>query len=180
VPGTVDSDEPAIARPQIDAPLPVFIIGWGTVIIAVLLVVYGGFGINEYLVKARDAKAAIAALEEAASQGALVFQFLLFPVLSIIYALLMLVLAVQFMSLKKWSVAAMQGGGWTGVVLIALMKLNDMFFWCKRASATASFGYYATGLMGDILLMILMILPFAALAEFFKSEHYEKIENIFA
>ena len=179
VPGVVEVDEPVSELPHVETPLPVFIIGWGTIIVAILLIVYGGSGIYEYLAKVKEAKAAIAALEETESPGLLFFQFLLFPALSILYALVMLVFAVQFMSLKRWYVQAMQDGAWAGVVLIALMKVTDMFFWCRRASADASFSYYATGLLGDILMAALWIAPFLALAEFFKSALYEKIERLF-
>jgi len=179
VPGVVEVAEPVAELPQAETPLPVFMVGWGTVIVAILLTVYGGSGIYEYLVKVKEAKAAIAALEETDSTAVLFLQFLLFPALSILYALVMLVFAVQFMSLKRWFAQAMQRGAWAGVVLIALMKVTDMLFWCRRASADASFSYYATGLFGDILMAALWIAPFLALAEFFKSSLYEKIDNLF-
>lgn len=179
VPGVVEVDEPVSEVPHVETPLPVFIIGWGTIIVAILLLVYGGSGIYEYLGKVKEAKAAIAALEETDSPVVLFFQFLLFPALSILYALVMLVFAVQFMALKRWYVKAMQDGARAGVVLIALMKVTDMLFWCRRASADASFSYYATGLLGDILMAALWIAPFLVLAEFFKSALYEKIDDFF-
>jgi len=179
-PGMAVLEESAAELPQVETPLPVFIIGWGTVIVVVLLAVYGGSGINEYLGKMQEAKALIAALEEAESPTALFFQFLLFPVLLILYALVMLVFAVRFMSLKRWCVAAMQKGAWGGVILIALLKITDMIFWCRRASADASFSYYATGLLGDILMAALWLSPFLALAEYFNSDLYEKIDEHFS
>jgi len=172
-------EEAAADLPQAEALLPVLIIGWGTVIVAVLLIVYGGSGIYEYLGKMQEARAALAALEEAESPTALFFQFLLFPVLSILYALVMLVFAVRFMALRRWFATAMQKGAWGGVVLIALMKLTDMIFWCRRASADASFSYYAAGLLGDILMAAVWLAPFLALAEYFNSALYEKIDEHF-
>jgi len=173
-------EEPVTAPAQVDTPLPVFIIGWGTILVALLLIAYGGNGIYEYLGKVRETRAALAAQEEAASPVMLFIQFLFFPVLSIVYALAMLVFAVQFMALKRWFVKAMQGGAWGGVVLIALMKIADMIFWCRRASADASFSYYATGLLGDILLAAVWLAPFLVLAEYFNSTLYEKIDGHFS
>lgn len=180
-PGAVEVTEPAMTLlPRVETPLPVFVIGWGTVLMAVLLTVYGGSGIYEYLGKVKEAQAAIAALEEAEAPATLFFQFLFFPVLAIIYAVVMLVFACQFMALKRKYAKAMQAGAWGGVVLIVLMKATDMLFWCRRASAEASFGYYAAGLFGDVLLAVLWLAPFLALAEFFNSALYEKIADNFS
>lgn len=180
VPGVVEIEEPVKAHQQVEKPLPICIVGWGTIFVAILLIAYGGSGIQEYLVKVKEAKAAIAALEGAASAPTLFFQFLLFPLLSIVYALVMLVFAIQFMSLKKWYAKALRGGAWAGGILIALMKLTDMFFWCRRASADASFSYYAMGLLGDVLMAALWLAPFLVLAEYLDSEMYEKIERAFS
>ncbi len=180
VPGVAEVEEPSKAVPSVETPLPVLIIGWATIIVAILLTVYGGNGINEYLGKVKEAIAAIAALEEAESPVVLFLQFLFFPILLLGYALVMLVLAIQFMSLKRWCVKAMQGGARGGIVLIALMKMTEMFFWCRRASADASLGYYAMGLLGDVLMAALWLAPFLALAEYFKSPLYEEIDKFFA
>jgi predicted Zn finger-like uncharacterized protein len=180
VPGVIESDDDSVAaRPAGETPLPVLIAGWGIIIVSVILVGFGISGIMEYLAKVKEAKAAIAAFEETQSGTALFFQFLLFPVLSIIFSVVMLVFGARFLAMKKWSIAALHNGAWTGVGLLALMKISDMFFWFKRASANAPFGYYAMGMFGDVMLMLLFIAPFIALAEYLKSPLFEKSEELF-
>lgn len=180
VPGVIEVEEqPVAGRPAGETPLPVLIAGWGTIGVALLLIGFGISGIMEYLAKVKEAKAAIDAFEETQSGAALFFQFLLFPVLSIIFSIVMLVFGTQFLAMKKWSIGAMHNGAWTGVGLLVLMKISDMIFWFMRASAEAPFGYYAMGIFGDVMLMILFIAPFIALAEFLKSPLFEKSEELF-
>lgn len=179
VPGVVEVEEKTSVRHSVETPLPVLIAGWGIIIASVLLMVYGGSGVMEYAAKLKEAKAALEALEEAQSGAAMFLQFLFFPAMAIIFSAVMLVLGVQFLGMKKWSVGALQKGAWTGVGLLGLMKVTDMIFWCKRASSAASFGYYAMGLFGDLLVMLLLIAPFLALAEYLKSPLFEKSEDLF-
>jgi len=179
VPGVVEVEEKLSARHSVELPLPVLIAGWGIIIASVLLMVYGGSGVMEYTAKLKEAKAALEALEEAQSGAAMFLQYLFFPAMAIIFSAVMLVLGVQFLGMKKWSIGALQKGAWTGVGLLGLMKVTDMIFWCNRASAAASFGYYAMGLFGDSLVLLLLIAPFLALAEYLKSPLFEKSEDLF-
>lgn len=180
VPGAVSAaDEPVAAGSPPETALPVLIAGWGVIIVSILLTGFGISGIIEYLDKLKEAKAAVEAFEETQSGSALFFQFLVFPVLSIIYSVVMLVFGSQFLAMKKWSIAAMQSGAWAGIGLLSMMKISDMVFWFKRASADAAFGYYAMGILGDLLLMLLFIAPFMVLAEYLKSPLFEKSEEMF-
>jgi len=180
IPGGSEAEEsPAAARPVGETPLPVLIAGWGVIIAAIILVGFGISGIMEYQAKLREMQAALAAFEETPTWSALFFQFLLFPVLSIIFSGFMLVFGSQFLAMKKWSIGAMHNGAWAGVGLFALMKIADIVYWFKRASADAPFGYYAMGIFGDVLLLILFIAPFIALAEYLKSTLFEKSEELF-
>lgn len=180
IPGVVEIAESEIARQQMETPLPVFIVGWGTVALAIAFMIYSGYGISEYLEKVKEVKAALEALENAQSPASLVFQFLLFPVLTMIYAPLMLFFAIKFMSLKKSYTILLKNWAWAGVVLFALMKANDLFFWFSRSSNNVSLSYSAAGLFGDIFIAALLIAPLLALAEFFSSSIFEKIEDLFA
>jgi len=172
-------EESAAARSVAETPLPVLIAGWGTIGVALLLIGFGVSGIIVYLAKVREAQAAIAAFEEAQSGAVLFFQFLLFPVLAIIFSFGMLVAGSRFLAMKKWSIGAMYYGAWTGVGLLVLMKIADMIFWFKRASAEAPVGYYAMGIFGEVMLMLLYSAPFIALAEYLKSTLFEKTEEHF-
>jgi len=172
-------DEPVSARGSVETPLPVLIAGWGTIITTIILISFGISGIMEYQAKVIAAEAAIAALEEAQSSSAIFFQFLLFPLFSILFSLVMLVLGCQFLAMKKWTISAMRNGALAGVGMLALMKLSDIIFWCRRASADASFGYYAMGILGDVMLLVLYIAPFLVLAEYLKSDLFEKYEDLF-
>ena len=172
-------EESAAARSVAETPLPVLIAGWGTIGVALLLIGFGVSGIMEYLAKVREAQVAIAAFEEAQSGAALFLQFLLFPVLAIIFSLGMLVAGSRFLAMKKWAIGAMYYGAWTGVSLLALMKIADMIFWFRRASAEAPIGYYAMGIFGEVMLMLLYSAPFIVLAEYLKSTLFEKTEDLF-
>lgn len=180
IPGGEEVDETRNARQQLETPLPVFIVGWGTVALAIAFIVYSGYGVSEYLERTKDVQAALEALENTQSPTALVFQFLLFPVLTMIYAPVMLFFAIQFMALKRNYTVLLKKGAWSGVVLFVLMKANDLFFWFARSSSDISLSYSAAGLFGDIFMGALLIAPLLALAEFFNSSIFEKIEDLFA
>jgi predicted Zn finger-like uncharacterized protein len=180
IPGGIETEEvPVAARQAGETPLPVLIAGWGIIIAAIILVGFGISGILEYQSKLKEMQAALAAFEETQTGAALFLQFLLFPVLSIIFSVFMLVYGSQFLAMRKWSIGALHNGAWAGVGLFALMKISDIVFWFKRASADAPFGYYAMGIFGDVMLLILFIAPFIALAEFLKSTLFEKSEEMF-
>lgn len=180
VPGVIEIAEDTVAAgPSMETQLPILIAGWGVIAAALILAGFGVSGIMEYLDKLKEAQAAMAAAEETRSGSVLFFQFFLFPTLSVIFAAVLLVFAAQFLAMKKWSISAMQGGAWAGVGLLSLMKISDMIFWFRRASTDASIGYYAMGVFGDVLLLLLYIAPFMALAEYLKSPLFEKSEEMF-
>ena len=180
IPGALEVAASTSARQLVETPLPVFIVGWGTVALAIAFIVYSGYGISEYLEKVKEVKAALDALENAQSPVALFFQFLLFPMLTMLYAPIMLFFAIQFMALKKNYPVLLKKGAWAGIVLFVLMKANDLFFWFFRSSSDVSLSYSAAGLFGDIFMAALLIAPLLALAEFFSSSIFEKIEDLFA
>jgi len=177
--GSEAEEAPVAARPAGETPLPVLIAGWGIILAAIILVGFGISGIMEYQAKLKEMQVALAAFEETPTGTVLFFQFLLFPVLLIIFSVFMLVFGSQFLAMKKWSIGAMHNGAWAGVGLFALMKTADIVFWFKRASADAPFGYYAMGIFGDVMLLLLFIAPFIALAEYLKSTLFEKSEELF-
>lgn len=174
--GTTSS---SIAGPVADAPLPVLVAGWGVIIVSLVVIGIGIGGVVEYLAKAKEAEAALAALEEAPGGPVLFLQYLLFPTLSILVSIGMIFFGTQFLALKKWSINAMLYGAWGVAGILALMKIADMIFWFRRASADASFGYYAMGVLGDVLLMAIYVVPFLVLAEYLKSTLFEKSEELF-
>lgn len=178
IPGTVETATP-FAGSVGDAQLPVLIAGWGVIVASLVIICFGIGGVVEYLAKVKEAQAALEALEGARSGSALFFEYLLFPLLSILLAAVMLFFGAQFLAMKKWSIGAIQYGAWGVAAILALMKISDMIFWFRRASADASFGYYAMGILGDILLMALYVVPFLVLAEYLKSPLFEKSEELF-
>lgn len=162
-----------------DTPLSIMIVGWTTVIVAILLVVYGSSGLLEYAARLKEAKTALLAGEEALSMGELFLKFALFPIGIISYSLGMLFFGSQFLLLRRWALKALAMGAWAGIGLAAVMELTDMVAWCRRASDNASLGYYATGILGGALLAALWILPLLVLAEYLKSEQFAEISNSF-
>lgn len=181
VPGVIEIEETPVApaRPSVELPLPVLASGWGTVAASVFLSVFGINGVMEYSAKMKEAKAAIEAFEAAQSETSIFMQFLLFPSISIIFSIILLVFAIQFLRMQKWSINAMHKGAWAAVALFALMKVNDLIFHFKRASTDSSFSFYAIGIFSELMMMLLLIAPFIVLAEFLKSEHFEKSEKLF-
>lgn len=180
VSGAVEAEDlPAAARPSVELPLPILAVGWGTIAVSLFLLVFGFNGVVEYSAKMKEAKAALAALEAAQSEAAIFMQFLLFPAISIIFSLLLLFFAAQFLRLQKWTVNAMHKGAWATVALIVLMKFNDLVFHFKRAASDSSFSYYALGTFSEMMMMVLLAAPFFVLAEFLQSEHFEKPEKLF-
>ncbi len=160
-------------------PLPVMIVGWITVIAGILLIIYGVSGLLEFAGKLKEAKVAIQAGDEALTTSNLVLEFGIIPAIIIVYSLTMIFFGSQFLLLKRWSLKALGFGAWAGICLAAVMELTDMIAWCRRASDSASIGYYATGILGGVLLAALWIVPLLVLAEYLKSEQFEKAGKSF-
>lgn len=179
-PDVVEPDaELAVQRVSQDLPLPLLCAGWGAVVAALLLAVYGGFGIVEYFAKSAAAKKALEEFENVQSGLEIFFQYMLFPLFLIVYSLPLLIIAILFLKLKKAAIEPLHKFAWGGGILLSAMKLNDVFFWFKRASNDASFLYYVMGIAGDLLVVVIFAAPFVVLAEFLKSDHFDKTENLF-
>jgi Na+/proline symporter len=178
-PGTVEKDEPHVARPSMDAPLPVMLVGWGTVVVSLLLLVYSGAGFIEYSDKVKEAAAAVAANEVPQSPTVLFFGYLFAPSLFAVYAAAMALIGAQFLRMKKQFVRPLGIGAWIGVLLVVIMKLTDILLSFGRASSSASFSYYAMAIVGDLMMAALWIAPFLVLAEYLKSPLFEKVEDLF-
>src|SRR6185369_10049690 len=96
-PGTVEKDEPYVARHSMAAPLPVTLVGWGTIVVSVLLLVYSAAGFAEYSDKLKEAAAAVAANETPQTPAVLFFGYLFAPILFAVYAVAMAVIGAQFL-----------------------------------------------------------------------------------
>jgi hypothetical protein len=178
-PGTVEKDEPSVVRPSMAAPLPVTLVGWGTVVVSVLLLVYSAAGFAEYSDKVKEAAAAVAANETPQTPAILFFGYLFAPILFAVYAAIMAVIGAQFLRMKKQFVRPLGIGAWIGIFLVVVMKLTDILLSFGRASSSASFSYYAMAIVGDLMMAALWIAPFLVLAEYLKSSQFEKLENLF-
>jgi predicted Zn finger-like uncharacterized protein len=177
--GGAEPAEPEAPRLQDSMPLPIIIVGWVTVIATIFLIIYGISGIMEFAGKLKDAEEALKTGEAALSSGGLFLNFALFPIVLIIYSLAMLFCAGQFLLLRHWALTALETGAWIGIGLAAVMELADIVAWCRRASDNASFGYYATGILGGLLMAALWIVPLLLLAEYLKSEQFDRVSKLF-
>lgn len=178
-----DGQLPGDAQPppaMADLPMPLLAVGWGTLLVTLGLLAYGGSGFLDYLARLDEAKAALLAGDNAPSGGSLFGRFALFPLLFIVYAVAMAVLANRFLALRFWAVRALEIGGWTGVALGGLMEFADMVAWCTRASGNASFAYYATGLIGGVLTALLWMAPPFVLVEYLRSEQFDGLRRHFS
>jgi len=178
-PGSVEKDEPYVARPSMAAPLPVTLVGWGTIVVSVLLLVYSAAGFAEYSDKLKEAAAAVAANETPQTPAVLFFGYLFAPILFAVYAVAMAVIGAQFLRMKKQFVRPLGIGSWIGTLLVVIMKLTDILLSFGRASSSASFSYYAMAIVGDVMMAALWIVPFLVLSEYLKSSQFEKVETLF-
>jgi hypothetical protein len=172
------NDVPA-APSLAELPTPLQLVGWGTVAIALGVVVYGGWGVADYLKRLDEARAALLAGDKAPSDAIIFLRHALFPLLMIVYGIAMAVLANRFLALRPWTVRWLEIGGWAGVALGGMMELAEMVAWCSRASSNATFGYYATGLGGGLLMALLWMAPPFVLVEYLRSEQFDELRRHF-
>jgi len=163
-----------------EMPVPLLAAGWVTIAVAAVLLLYGVSGFMEYLAKLQEAAAAVLAGETAPAGFALFWRFAIIPLLMIGYAASMAVVANRFLALRPWAVRWLEIGGWTGVGLGALTELVEMVAWCSRASANATIGYYATGLLGSALMALLWMFPPFILVEYLRSEQFDRLRDYFS
>jgi len=162
-----------------EMPFPLLVAGWATIAVAAALLIYGASGFMEYLTKLQEAEAALLAGDETQSGFALIWRFAIIPLLIIGYAVAMAVVANRFLALRPWTVRWLEIGGWAGVGLGALTELVEMAAWCSRASANATIGYYATGLLGSALMALLWMFPPFVLVEYLRSEQFDRLRDYF-
>jgi predicted Zn finger-like uncharacterized protein len=163
-----------------DTPLPVQVIGWLVVAIALVLVAFGARG--EYLLSGllREAAALRRAGDEAASTASLVWQSGLFPGFAIVYGLAMLVVGCQFLRLRAAAIVWLERGAWTGIVLAGLYEATELVAWFIRSSSSASFLYYLTGIGTTLLMATIWILPMYLLVNYLKSVEFDRISGFFS
>lgn len=161
-------------------PAPLLVAGWGTIVIALGLLGYGGSGLFEYQSRLNVARAALLAGDEAQAGTGLFLRFALFPLLMIGYGVAMAFLANRFLALRLWTVRALEIGGWTGVSLAGAMELVEIAVWLGRASSGASIGYYATGVFGGLLMALLWMFPPFVLVEYLRSEQFDRLADYFS
>lgn len=162
-----------------EVPLPILIVGGVTVLAALGLLIYGFSGISYYNAKVAAAEVALKAGEPAPSGAALFIGFAFFPILKVIYSLAMMLFGVQFLLHRLWSINALEKGAWAGMAILGLTELADVVAWCRRASDSASFGYYATGVLGGLLAALLWIAPLFVLKEYLQSIEFGRLEERF-
>ncbi|HEY5973814.1 MAG TPA: zinc-ribbon domain-containing protein [Geobacteraceae bacterium] len=174
-----DAAEPGAVKTG-DTPLPVQVIGWLVVAIALVLVGYGIKG--EYALSGllQKADALRKAGDEAASTASLVWQFGMFPVLAIIYGVAMMVIGSQFLRLKEVAIQWLEWGAWVGIVLAGLYEANELLAWFLRSSSSASFLYYLTGIGTTLLMAGILVLPMYLLINYLKSVEFDRISGFFS
>jgi predicted Zn finger-like uncharacterized protein len=170
-------DAPVLAG---DPPAPLLIVGWGTMAVAVGLLVYGASCLSDYGSRLRLAEAALLAGDDAPSSLALFGRFALFPILMMVYAVALGWLANRFLARQRWAVSGLENVGWTGVALAAAMELTDMAFWIGRSTGGSSIGYYAAGLGGGVLMALLWMFPPFVLVEYLRSEQFDRLGKYFS
>ncbi|HZV81874.1 MAG TPA: zinc-ribbon domain-containing protein [Geobacteraceae bacterium] len=176
--GEVGNGTPAMVGTA-QLPTPLLVVGWGTIAVALGLLIYGVSGVVEYLSRLKDAQTALQAGDEAPSVADLFFRFALFPLLMVAYGIAMAFLANRFLALRLWAVRSLETGGWTGVCLAAAMELADIVAWFARSSSGASIGYYATGLLSGVLMALLWMFPPFVLVEYLRSEQFDRLGDYF-
>lgn len=174
-----EAAEPVRSRFAGNLPLPVMGVGWGAIVFAGILAVYGISGFMGFSAKLEAAKLAVEAGDEAQSGGVLFLQFGLFPLLGSCYALGLAFIGSQFLLLKQWTLKALVTAAKVGMVLVAATELVDAIVWCRRASDDASLGYYASGVFGGLLAAALWIVPLLVLMEYLGSDHFDTVSDIF-
>lgn len=162
-----------------EVPAPLLVVGWGTMAVALGLLVYGVSGLAEYGSRLQAAQASLLAGERAPSAAALFGRFALFPLLMMAYAVVMGGLANRFLARQRWAIRWLEIGGWTGIALAAAMELTDMALWVGRATVGSSIGYYAAGLGGGVLMAVLWMFPPFVLVEYLRSEQFDRLGKHF-
>jgi hypothetical protein len=59
------------------------------------------------------------------------------------------------------------------------MEVADMVAWCTGVSSGATFGYYATGLLGGAFMALLWMSPPFVLVEYLGSELFDRVSDHF-
>jgi len=166
----VSPPEPAAAvRSLPDIPLPVQLVGWAFVLVALIVIVYSGLGISSYYDKLREVAGDQFLAEEFAALHS-VWGGVVFPVALILFGAVAIIVAVCFLRLLPWARRGLEICAWGGLAYVAGDQLVSLAYWIRRSSSDATILYYVIGVVSTLVMLALWAAPFLAAIWFLRGD----------
>jgi hypothetical protein len=151
------------------APAQVRYLGWGVILLALVILAYGCWGVYDY-VKITPAEAVTSQYEDPPTAFGLYLTHGLSPILMVMLAAYSLVAGSQFLQMRSWARKGVEAAAWLGVVFIVGRELASFVVSIRRASSDAEITYYLVEIAGFVLMTILWAVPLLALIWFVRRD----------
>jgi hypothetical protein len=142
-------------------PAQVRFFGWGVVLLALVILAYGFWGLYGY-VKITPAEAVTSQFEDPPTPFSLYLTHGLAPILMVMLGFYSLVAGSQFLRLHSWARKGVEAAAWLGVTFIVGRELASLVVSVRRASSDAAMTYYLVEIAGFVLMTTLWAAPLIA------------------
>ncbi|GFE57925.1 zinc-ribbon domain-containing protein [Geobacter sp. AOG1] len=166
----VSPPEPAAAARLLPAiPLPVQLVGWVVIVVALTVMVYSLLGISSYYEKLREVAGDQFLAEEYAALHS-VWGGVVFPVVQILFGAVTICVAACFLRLLPWARRGLEICAWGWLAYVAGDQLVSLVNWVQRSSSDATILYYFIGVMSMLVMLALWSVPFLAAIWFLRGD----------
>jgi len=141
-----------------ETPAQIKYLGWLFVLLALVILAYGGKGFHDYL-KITPAEAVTSSFDEPPTPLRLYLTHGLSPVVLLFLGIFFLVGGIQFAVMRPWARKALEAASWVGVIFVVCRELTTLVMTVRRATSGATADYYAMEFAGFLLMAVFWSSP---------------------
>jgi predicted Zn finger-like uncharacterized protein len=158
----------------VETPAAVRYLGGAFILLALVLMTYGGMGFYEYM-NMTPAQAITTGFEDPPTSFGLYLGHGLMPALMVIVGICFLVAGALFLQMHCRARKAMEAASWLGIAFVAGREMTSMIAAFRRASSDATIPYYLVEFAGFVLMTACWSVPLIAAIWFLRRDLFQDI-----
>ena len=147
--------------PQEEEPVPVQELGWGFLLVGLVMLACGVKGLYDYG-QIHPAADAIAENEGTPGPFRLYLTHGLLPTLQALLGVYTAMAASQFLKMRPWAGKGLEAAAWSGIAFAVASEVVELIAAIGRASGSTSFWYYLIYFISFILMATIWTVPLLA------------------
>lgn len=143
------------------APAPIQCLGWGAVLVGVVVLVCGVKGLYDYG-QLHPAEAVFPEVEDPPGPFGLYLTHGLIPTLQALFGIYAAIAGSWFLKMRPGAGKGLEAAAWSGIAVAVASELVNLIASIRRASSSPSFLYYLVEFAGFMLMTALWTVPLLA------------------